>query len=187
MVCVLVGYYWGRDVTREASILGKHTGIISFSIMCSFALFVFSEVMFFSGFFASIGYNLYCGEIGFELSAKIELLDPLRLPLLNTFLLVSSGVIATWKHEVFKTVDMNRGIEIAIVLRGVFMLVQYVEFSRCNLEMSGSLYGCSFFGLTGFHGFHVVVGLSLLLMMLSRFYGNQLRVKGVGVDTGMIY
>lgn len=167
--------------------LRKHTRIISYSIMCSFALFVFSEVIFFSGFFASIGYNLYCGEMGFELSMEIDLLDPLGLPLMNTFLLVSSGVVATWKHEVFKTVDMNRGIELAIMLGGIFMLVQYVEFSGCNLEISRSLYRCSFFGLTGFHRFHVVVRLSLLLIMLSRFYGNQLGVKSVGVDTGIIY
>jgi len=167
--------------------LGKHTGIISFSIISSFALFVFSEIIFFSGFFASIGYNLYSGEMGFEISSNIDLLDPLGLPLLNTFLLVSSGVVATWKHEVFKVIDINRGIEFALVLGGIFILVQYIEFSGCNLEMSGSLYGCSFFRLTGFHGFHVVVGLSLLLMILSRFYGNQLGVKGVRVDTGMVY
>lgn len=94
-ICILVGYFWGRDVTREASMLRKHSSIITFSLMVSFSLFVFSEILFFSGFFAAIRYNLYCGELGQEMSHFVNILDPLGLPILNTFLLVSSGVIAT--------------------------------------------------------------------------------------------
>jgi len=95
IICVLVRYFWGRDVTREASMLRKHSSIITFSLIVSFSLFVFSEILFFSGFFAAIGYNLYCGELGQEISYFVNMLDPLGLPMLNTFLLVSSGVIAT--------------------------------------------------------------------------------------------
>lgn len=186
-ICVLVRYFWGRDVTREASLLGKHSSIITFSLIVSFALFAFSEVLFFSGFFAAIGYNLYCGELRLEISYFINMLDPLGLPILNTFLLVSSGIIATWKHEIFKRISINKGIELAIVLGLLFMFVQYVEFGGSDFGMSDRLYGCSFFGLTGFHGFHVVVGISLLFMMLSRFYRNQLRLKRTRVDTGIIY
>lgn len=82
---------------------------------------------------------------------------------------------------------MNKGIELAIILRTLFIFVQFVEFSGSDFRMSDRLYGCSFFGLTGFHGFHVVVGMSLLLMILSRFYGNQLGLKGTGVDTRIVY
>lgn len=187
LVCVVVGYYWGRDVSREASLLGKHSSIISFSIIVSFALFVFSEVLFFSGFFSAIGYNLYCGELGQELTHFVDLLDPLGLPILNTFLLVSSGVVATWKHESFKSININKGIEFALFFGSLFIFVQFVEFNGCGFGMSDRLYGCSFFRLTGFHGFHVVVGMCLLLITLSRFYGNQLGLKGVGVDTSMVY
>jgi heme/copper-type cytochrome/quinol oxidase subunit 3 len=187
LVCVIVGYFWGRDVTREASLLRKHSSIITRSIMVSFSLFVFSEVLFFSRFFAAIGYNLYCGELGREMSRFVNLLDPLGLPILNTFLLVSSGVICTWKHEVFKTICINKGIELGLLLRRLFMFVQYVEFSGSDFGISDGLYRCTFFRLTRFHGFHVVVGMSLLLIILSRFYGNQLGLKGVGVDTGMVY
>lgn len=187
IVCVLVGYYWRRDVSRERSYLGKHQSIISESIMLSFILFVFSEVIFFSGFFAAIGYNLYCGELRGELTYCVEILDPLRLPFINTVLLVSSGVVATWKHESIKSIMMNNGIEVAITLRVLFIVVQYVEFNGCEFSMSSGIYGCSFFGLTGFHGFHVVVGLSLLLITLMRFYGNQLGIKMVGLDCSIIY
>jgi len=102
-------------------------------------------------------------------------------------LLVSSGVIATWKHESIKSVLINNRIEFAMMLRVLFIVVQYVEFNGCEFSMSSGIYGCSFFGLTGFHGFHVVVRLSLLLITLIRFYGNQLGMKMVGLDCSIIY
>jgi len=187
VICVLVGYFWGRDVTREASMLGKHSSIISFSLIVSFALFVFSEVLFFSGFFSAIGYNLYCGELRLEITYFVDLLDPLRLPMLNTFLLVSSGIVATWKHETFKAININKGIEAALIFGRLFMLVQFIEFDGCEFRMADGFYGSSFFRLTRFHGFHVVVGMSLLFVMLCRFYGNQLGLKSVRVDTGIVY
>lgn len=82
---------------------------------------------------------------------------------------------------------MNKRIELASMLGVFFMFVQYVEFSGCEFGMDSGFFGSAFFGLTRFHGFHVVVRMLLLIIALSRFYGNQLGLKGVGVDTSICY
>lgn len=98
VILVVVGYYWGRDVVREGTYLRSHTHVISNSIICSIGLFILSEVMFFSGFFDALFYNLYGSDVTAGMLTRVNCLDPLGLPLLNTGLLLSSGVVATWGH-----------------------------------------------------------------------------------------
>lgn len=187
-VCILVGYYWGRDVVREGSILGSHTSIISGSIMNSMALFVFSEVMFFSGFFVGILYNLYAGEVAEEILLGVQTLDPLGIPLLNTVLLLSSGVVATLAHEIYLASRLDLvPLFYAILLGVVFFWYQYVEFSSSDFGIATGIFGSCFFSLTGFHRFHVVVRLMLLVLPAGRVLFNTYYGKSVGLDCSMIY
>lgn len=87
--------------------LGSHTSIISGSIINSISLFVFSEVIFFAGFFVGILYNLYAREVSEEMILSVNTLDPLGIPLLNTVLLLSSGVVATLSHEIYLAVRID--------------------------------------------------------------------------------
>lgn len=84
-------------MVREGSYLGCHTVIVSNSIICSMGLFVFSEIIFFSRFFGALFYNVY-GSDFVCMKGRVIGLDPLGIPLVNTVLLLSSGVVATWVH-----------------------------------------------------------------------------------------
>ena len=102
-------------------------------------------------------------------------MTPFWLPTINTALLLSSAVTLTIAHHAL--IDGKRGRTIALMwltvsLGLVFLLVQGYEYfhayQELNLKLSSGVYGSTFFLLTGFHGFHVFVGLLMLLSMTLR-------------------
>ena len=100
---------------------------------------------------------------------------PFWLPTINTALLLSSGVTLTIAHHALR--ENHRGRTIAfmwltVLLGIVFLCVQGYEYfhaySELNLKMSSGIYGSTFYMLTGFHGFHVLVGMLMLLFITLR-------------------
>jgi len=100
---------------------------------------------------------------------------PWPLPTLNTALLLTSGVTLTIAHHAL--LDNNRSKTIGFmwitVLLGIaFLICQGIEYhhayTELNLKLSSGIFGSTFFMLTGFHGFHVFVGMLMLLVMTIR-------------------
>jgi cytochrome c oxidase subunit III len=102
-------------------------------------------------------------------------MGPWPLPTINTALLLTSGVTLTIAHHALLVNNRSRtiGFMWATVLLGiVFLFVQGYEYhhaySELNLKLSSGVYGSTFFMLTGFHGFHVFVGMLMLLVITLR-------------------
>jgi len=102
-------------------------------------------------------------------------MGPWPLPTINTALLLSSGVTLTVAHHAL--IAGKRGKTIAFmwvtVLLGItFLCVQGYEYhhayTELNLKLSSGVFGSTFFMLTGFHGFHVFVGMLMLLFITLR-------------------
>ena len=97
------------------------------------------------------------------------------IPLINTIILLTSGITLTIAHHGLKA--GHRGalklwLFLTIVLGFLFVGFQAYEYihaySEMNLKLSSGVYGSTFYMLTGFHGAHVTIGATMLLVMLWR-------------------
>ena len=102
-------------------------------------------------------------------------IGPWPLPTINTLLLLTSGVTLTIAHHAL--IANHRGktilwMWITVLLGATFLCVQAYEYMHAyrdlNLKLSSGAYGSTFFMLTGFHGFHVLVGMLMLLFITLR-------------------
>ena len=111
------------------------------------------------------------GEVGGE----FEPMAAWGIPAINTLILLSSGVTVTLAHWALK--KSQRGALIlwlaaTVALGVVFLFLQAHEYgeaySHLNLTMGTGVYGSTFYMLTGFHGAHVTLGATMLLVILLR-------------------
>jgi len=102
-------------------------------------------------------------------------MGPFWLPTINTALLLTSGVTITIAHHALR--ENNRGKTITfmwltVLLGIVFQFCQGYEYAHAyadlNLKLSSGIYGSTFYMLTGFHGFHVFLGMLMLLIITLR-------------------
>src|SRR5882762_9065981 len=95
----------------------------------------------------------------------IDSINPFELPLLNTVILLSSGVTITYSHH--SLIQGNRsaalyGALYTILLAIIFTGLQGIEYTVSSFTISdGTFSSCFYFG-TGFHGLHVIIGTAFL-------------------------
>jgi cytochrome c oxidase subunit 3 len=102
-------------------------------------------------------------------------MGPWPIPTLNTAILLSSGVTVTIAHHALIANNRTRAIVFmwaTVILGATFLGFQAYEYwhayTGLNLKLSSGAYGSTFFMLTGFHGFHVFVGMTMLLFITIR-------------------
>ncbi|MBP8175678.1 cytochrome c oxidase subunit 3 [Sphaerotilus sulfidivorans] len=102
-------------------------------------------------------------------------MGPWPLPTINTALLLTSGVTLTIAHHALiagRRASTILWMWITVALGVIFMGCQAYEYMHAyrdlNLKLSSGIYGSTFYMLTGFHGFHVLVGTLMLLVITIR-------------------
>ncbi|MDC1183670.1 cytochrome c oxidase subunit 3 [Gammaproteobacteria bacterium] len=97
------------------------------------------------------------------------------LPLWNTIVLLASSVTVHFAHVGLKNGNrkkFNTFLGITVTLALIFVGLQaaeyYEAYAHYGLTLNSGIYGSTFFMLTGFHGFHVMMGGIMLAVMLAR-------------------
>ena len=170
LLCMFV---WWRDVVRESTFEGNHTGIVQLGLRYGMLLFIVSEIMFFCFFeLFSLLFLAPVIEIGSVWPPKgIDVFNPIEVPLLNTLLLLCSGATVTYSHHAItagKKADAVLGLVFTVVLAVLFTALQAFEYVSATFTISDGIYGSTFFMATGFHGFHVLIGTIFLTVCLFR-------------------
>jgi cytochrome c oxidase subunit 3 len=192
---------WFGTVIRE-SVSGYYNAQVDVSFRMGMIWFIFSEVMFFAAFFGALFYvhwfsvpwlggagdgsptNALLWQ-GYEatwptngpgnIGGAFETIPAWGLPLLNTLLLLTSGVTITIAHHALRANQRGKllfWLGATIVLGAVFLFVQGYEYhhayAELGLTLGSGIYGSTFFMLTGFHGMHVLLGTIMLIVIWFR-------------------
>nr|WNH21887.1 cytochrome c oxidase subunit III [Monacanthus tuckeri] len=174
VLLLLTIYQWWRDIVRESTFQGHHTAPVQQGLRYGMILFITSEVFFFMGFFwayyhASLAPTPELG--GCWPPTGVTPLDPLEVPLLNTVVLLASGVSVTWAHHSLiegRRAQAIQGLTITILLGAYFTFLQALEYHDAPFTIADGVYGSTFFVATGFHGLHVMIGSTFLAICLIR-------------------
>jgi len=185
---------WFRDVISEGTYLGNHTSAVQRGLNMGVGLFILSEALFFLAIFWAFFHSALSPTI--ELGAKwppmgIDAINPFELPLLNTVILLSSGVTVTYAHH--SLIQGNRegalnGLIYTIILAIIFTALQAIEYTVSSFTISDGTFGSCFYFGTGFHGLHVMIGTAFLAVGLWRHIAYHLTENHhLGLESGILY
>jgi cytochrome c oxidase subunit 3 len=187
-------FLWFRDVIAESTYQGHHTLAVQKGINIGVALFIISEVFFFLAIFWAYFHNAISPDV--EIGAEwpplgIQAINPFELPLLNTVILLSSGIVVTYAHHSLikgNRSDTLNGLLFTIILAVIFTIFQGVEYTVSSFTISDGVYGSCFYFGTGFHGLHVIIGTIFLLVGLIRVLLYHLTDNHhLGLEAGILY
>ncbi len=153
-------------------------------------LFIASEAMLFGAFFTAYFFVRVVNP-----EAHPWPLPPFHLPVfvagVNTAILLTSSFTMHWALQSIKRgnrAGLKAGLVLTFLMGLTFLLTQMLEYARIGFNPSDGAFGTIFFGLTGLHGAHVFVGLTLLGMATVRaFRGHYTAEHHHGVEIPGIY
>jgi cytochrome c oxidase subunit III len=152
-------------------------------------MFIASEIMLFGSFFTAyffvrvVNNPPHWPPLGFHL--------PVYVAGINTAILVTSSFTMHWALTSIKrgnTAGLKAGLVLTFLMGFTFLATQVTEYARIGFQPGDNAFTTIFFCLTGLHGAHVFVGLSILLFMTIRsFRGHFSPEHHHGVEIGGIY
>jgi cytochrome c oxidase subunit III len=151
-------------------------------------LFIASEVMLFGAFFTAYFFirvvnNYPWPPEGFHL--------PKFVAGVNTMILVTSSFTVHWALQSVRRGNrsgLQAGLVLTLLMGLTFLLTQMIEYARVGFAPHDNAFATVFFALTGLHGAHVFVGLSILFFMTVRaFRGHFTPDHHHGVELAGIY
>ncbi len=149
-------------------------------------LFLGSEALFF--LLLILVYGVFHGTPGWGQGGS-QLLDPMRTAVFSAFLIASSVTIGlahrAWREKPSRAVSF--WLAVTVLLGAAFLYGQATEWWELvhrEVSVSRDLFGASFFTLTGFHGLHVLIGLTMIGILLGLSLSPEAqRVKPAAVDS----
>jgi cytochrome c oxidase subunit III len=203
-LCIVLYNWFGQAISESEG--GLYGNKIDVSFRWSMSWFIFSEVMFFAGFFGALYFArlhslpmlsdqdhavLWPNFKGVwpnlgpaEIVEPFKTMGPFWIPTINTALLLSSGITLTVAHHALLANQRSKTITwlaLTVLLGFVFVGFQAYEYihaySDLNLKLSSGIFGSTFYMLTGFHGFHVCLGAVMLLCVLVRLMKGQMSAE----------
>ena len=200
LLFMLFGWF-GRVIDESEG--GKYNRQVDVSFRWGMSWFIFSEVMFFAAFFGALfyvrvlsvpdlasaeqallwpGFTANWPSAGPKFAEQFTPMGAAGIPLINTLLLLSSGATLTWAHwglVAGKRGQLKFGLMLTIALGLLFLSLQVYEYVHAyqalNLKLTTGVYGSTFFMLTGFHGLHVTIGATMLLVILFRVLAGHFK------------
>jgi cytochrome c oxidase subunit 3 len=152
--------------------------------MLGFILFLASEVMFFGGLFAA--YFIARADApewppeSFltpeQIASGVHLELELGIPIIATIILVSSSFVIQWGVVAIKKGNRTGliwSLFLTLVMGLTFLTLQLYDYAQLPFGAGDTIYGTTFFTLTGFHGAHVTGGALFIFVVLMRSLGGQ--------------
>ncbi|MBI3446589.1 MAG: cytochrome c oxidase subunit 3 [Magnetospirillum sp.] len=184
---------WWRDIFKEARAGQAHTSEVCHGLRLGMALFIASEVMFFVAFFWAFFHSSLkvAPMVSQWPPAGIETLDTWHIPFVNTLILMSSGLTLTKAHHALiqgHKAPTLRWLGLTIALGVLFLSLQIHEYGTAVFAFTDGIYPSVFYMATGFHGFHVFVGVCFLSVCLTRVQaGDFTPQRHVGFEAAAWY
>ena len=156
--CSVIHWFW--DIVLEATYEGQHTSYVRRGLRIGFALFILSEIMFFFSFFwaffhYSVSPSVWIGNTWPPLGLLV--ISPWGLPLLNTIILLSSGVTVTWAHKAIlhtgaDTIKQKFNYLFDEQLQAYILEINPSSGISQDLALTSSVYGLTYFLSSQSHG-----------------------------------
>jgi len=154
-------------------------------------LFIGSEAMLFGAFFTAYFFVRVANPSAPETWPPEPFHFPVFVASVNTAILVTSSFTIHWATQSIKRGDRNglrAGLVVTILLGLAFLLTQAIEYAHVGFNTGDGAFASVFFGLTGLHGGHVAIGLTLLSIAAVRaFRGHFSPDHYHGVEIPGIY